>query len=149
MQATMVSVSKNIRDFEADPKRGRFTPWLLRMAYWRIEDQRRKRLPVTPRSPSAAEGTATTSTIERVPDPREPEWESLCAAEQKRWLLEALEKEVKAEHYQIFHLLTVEQKTIGEVARMVGRNRAQIYLVKHRVTQALKRVAKRLEARLE
>ncbi|MBI4657775.1 MAG: sigma-70 family RNA polymerase sigma factor [Verrucomicrobia bacterium] len=152
LQETMASVAKHIQEFEADPKRGSFRAWLLKMARWRIQDQFRKRLPAAGGSATAADATATTPTIERVPDAREVDLERLCDAEWKERLMEQalkeLQFEVKAEHYQIFHLLTAEQKRIAEVARMVGRNPAQIYVVKHRVSNALKKIVRRLEKTL-
>ena len=36
LQATMASISKNIANFEADPARGPFHAWLLKLARWRI-----------------------------------------------------------------------------------------------------------------
>jgi RNA polymerase sigma-70 factor (ECF subfamily) len=153
LQETMTSVAKHIREFEADPKRGSFRAWLLKMARWRIQDQFRKRLPVAAGSAVAFDETATTPTIERVPDARKVDLERLCDAEWKEQLmkraLEDLQFEVKAEHYQIFHLVTAEQKPIAEVAGMVGRNAAQIYVVKHRVSNALRKIVGRLEKEME
>ena len=76
----------------------------------------------------------------------------LCDAEWRERLqeqaLRVLKLEVKAEHYQIFHLSAVERKSPMEIARMLGRSPAQVYLVKHQVGRALKRIAKRLEEKL-
>ena len=87
-----------------------------------------------------------------MPDEREVDLVALCDVEWKARLrekaLKELQMEVKAEHYQIFHLLTLEQKPVEVVARMVGRNRAQIYLIKHRMANALKKIVRRLEQRL-
>jgi len=149
LQETMASVSKNIQEFEADPARGSFRAWLLKSARWRIQDQFRKRLPVAVNSDASSDGTATRPAVERVPNAREVDLEELCDEEWEKRLMEQARKElqleVKAEHYQIFHLLTAEEKSVAEVANMVGRNPAQIYLVKHRVSQALKRIVRRLE----
>ncbi len=152
LQATMASLSQHIQRFKADPAHGSFRAWLLKTARWRIQDQLRKRLPVDGGRESAQEGTARTATVERVPDGREVDLEHLCDAEWEARLteraLKELPLEVKAEQYQIFHLLVVEQKSIPEVAKMVGRNRAQIYLIKHRVANALKKIVRRLEKEL-
>ena len=36
LQATMASLSRKIGEFEADPKRGSFSAWLLQLTRWRI-----------------------------------------------------------------------------------------------------------------
>lgn len=152
LQETMAAVAKRLKGFEANPARGSFRPWLLKIAKSKIEDQRRRRLPVSGANANP-DSTATTPAIERVPDAGSLDWTGLCEAEWKERLLkEALKQlplEVKAEHYQIFHLLTAEEKSVAEVARMVGRSQAYIYLTKHRVAQALKRIVPRVEKELE
>jgi len=151
-QETMASVSKHIQEFETNRARGSFRAWLLKMARWRICDQFRKRLPVAPPSDAPSEATATTPTVERVPDTHAVDLEALCDKEFKEQLLEqglkVLPHEVKADHYQVFHLAVIEGKPVAEVARMVGCSRAQVYVVKHRVGRALKRIVKRLEREL-
>lgn len=152
-QETMISVSRHIKDFVADPAAGSFRGWLLKMARWRIRDQFRKRLPVAPHGQESPDATASTSTIDRVADPNEADLAGLCDAEWGAWLvkqaMEELRFEVKPDQFQIFHLLTVEQKSVPEVVRMVGRSRAQIYVVKFRVGTVLKRIVRRLREELE
>ena len=152
LQATMASVSKNISNFEANPTRGSFRAWLLIMARWRIQDQFRKRMPVVESPRDARESTEITPTVERVPAPQEVDFDELCDAEWRQQLLKQAMKElqvaVKAEHYQVFHLLFIEQKPVLEVARMLGKNQAQVYLIKHRVGSTLKKILKQLEKRL-
>ncbi|MSU63556.1 MAG: sigma-70 family RNA polymerase sigma factor [Pedosphaera sp.] len=152
LQETMSSVSSHINDFKADPARGSFRAWLLQMARWRIKDQLRKRLPVAASGDRASDGTDRTPTVERVPDGREVDLEGLCDAEWRERLTEEAFKqlrfEAKADQYQIFHLLVVERKTPAEVARMLGRSQAHVYLVKHRVGRALKKIVRRLEEKL-
>jgi RNA polymerase sigma factor (sigma-70 family) len=149
VQATMASVSKNIGAFEADPGPGSFTAWLLKLAGWRILDQFKKRLPAAAASHESPDATERTPTVERVADPRELDVAKVCDAERERWLMErALEElpiQVRAEAYQIFHLLTLEQKPAADVARMVGKSRAQIYVIKYRVNSVLRGILKRLE----
>ena len=144
LQETMKSVSQHIGTFQADPARGPFRGWLLNMVQWRIRDQVRKRLPVAARPASPAEATATTPTVERMPDPHPGELERVCDEEWQQWFnaqaLSELQVAVKAEHYQIYHLLMIEQKTVAQVAAMVGRHAAYVYLVKHRVGKAMKQI---------
>ncbi len=153
VQETMAAMCKHIEEFVPGSEHGSFRAWLFQMARWRIKDQFQKRM----RSASAAgevptAGTARTATVERVPNAHEPDLVSLCdeawASQLRGQALKELQLEVKAEHYQIFHLAVLEEKPVKEVARIVGRSAAQIYLIKHRVANALKRIVKRLEKRL-
>jgi RNA polymerase sigma-70 factor (ECF subfamily) len=151
VQETMAAMAKHIQHFVAEPARGSFRSWLLTIARRRICDQFGKRLPVAA-GEAPTNGTARTPTVERMPNPTEADLEALCDAEWARHLRETALKElqfaVKPEHYQIFHLLTLEQRPIEAVAKMVGKNRARIYLIKHRVANALKKIVRRLEKRL-
>ena len=131
---------------------GSFRAWLLQMARWRIQDQLRKRLPVGAGNDHASDATGTTPTVERVPDERDMDLERLCDAEWRDQLMEQAFKQlrfdVKAEQYQIFYLLTIERKSPAEVARMLGRSQAHVYVVKHRVGRILKKIVRRLEEKL-
>jgi RNA polymerase sigma-70 factor (ECF subfamily) len=152
LQETMSSVSKNIGDFKANPAQGSFHAWLLTMARWRILDQFKKRMPFSASRQTAADSTDTTPTVERIPDPQGAELEKLCDEEWNRQLLgqalAELQASIKAEHYQIFHLLTIQQKPAKEVARMLGKNAARIYLIKHRAGKELQVILKKLHQRL-
>lgn len=152
LQETMSSVSKNIGAFEADAARGSFHAWLLTMARWRILDQFKKRLPASTSNQRAAEATDRTPTVERIPDPQGADLEKICDEEWNRQLLDQafaeLQTSIKAEHYQIFHLLTLQQKPAKEVSRMLGKNIAQIYLIKHRVGKELQGILTKLKRRL-
>jgi RNA polymerase sigma-70 factor (ECF subfamily) len=152
LQATMVSVSKNISNFEANPTRGSFHAWLLKLARWRICDQLRKRMPLAELPHDARESTEVTPPIERIPAPQEADLGELCDAEWRQQLLKQAMKElqvaVKAEHYQVFHLLIIEQKPVSEVAQILGKNQAHVYLIKHRVGRILKQILKQLEKKL-
>lgn len=151
MQETMRAFSCHVHDgkFATDAAHGSLRAWLLQTARWRIQDQLDKRLPVGSANEAPTVGTSATPTIERVPDAHPVNLEGLCDAEWKERLLQealkAVQYKVKAEHYQIFHLSALEQRPIEEVARIVGANRAQVYLIKHRVGSALKKILKGLE----
>jgi RNA polymerase sigma-70 factor (ECF subfamily) len=152
LQETMSSVSKNIGAFEANPARGSFRAWLLTMARWRILDQFKKRMPGNTSNQRDADSTNTTPTIERIADPQSADLEKLGDEEWNRLLLgqafAELQTTIKAEHYQIFHLLNIQQKPAKEVAKMLGKNLAQIYLIKHRAGKDLQVILKRLNKRI-
>src|SRR5690349_19522733 len=48
VQETVISVSKKIGEFKADPSAGSFKSWLLNLTRWRIVDQVRRRAPEVP-----------------------------------------------------------------------------------------------------
>src|SRR5258705_10181752 len=45
VQETVISVSRNIADFEASAEAGLFKGWLLQLTHWRMTDHVRKRRP--------------------------------------------------------------------------------------------------------
>src|SRR5262249_40852083 len=71
LQETLLTVAKNIQQFQADRSKGSFRAWLLQTTRWRIADQLRKRL-----SAVRAEDGSQTSVIQRVPDPATLNFES-------------------------------------------------------------------------
>src|SRR5258708_23128032 len=73
VQETVISVSKNITNFQADPARGSFKAWLMKLTRWRIIDQARKRRPEDgarfhKSGQHPGDSSAATSTIGRIPD---------------------------------------------------------------------------------
>ena len=154
LQKTMASVANQMAGFKPDPAHGSFRGWLLQNVRWKITDQFRKRLPAGSMSAATSEAatTATTPTVERVPDGQEIDLDSLCDAEWRARLreraLKELQGEVRARDYQIFHLLAVENRSPFDVARMVGINRALVYVVRHRVGRILDKIVKELDRRL-
>ena len=77
VQETVISVSKSMHNFKADPAYGSFKAWLLNLTRWRITDQFRKRRPAvntrekppTSGSESSESDATPTAVAELVPDP--------------------------------------------------------------------------------
>ena len=143
VQETVVTVAKTMDTYRYEPERCRFKTWLMRITRMRIVDQFRKR------GPSfvirASNGPATrTPTEERIPDSTPPFVETLWGEEWQKNLVDAamdrVKKRVKPQHYQI-----VKQLGAAHVARTLGTNAAQVYLVKHRVAAQVKKEIQRLE----
>jgi len=151
VQDTLIAVAKKMPGFTYDPSKDSFKGWLLTVTRWRIRDQLAKR-------PDAEQGRFSqsrqedqdtrTATVDRVPDPAGPALEGIWEEEWESRLLEAalarIKRQVKPQHYQIYHLHVVLGQTAREVARSLGVNAAQIYLAKHRVGTLLKKEIKRL-----
>jgi RNA polymerase sigma-70 factor (ECF subfamily) len=147
VQETIMSVAKNLKDFQIGAEHGSFKAWLLKTTRWRIADQVRKRLPVS--ASKVDDSTARTSTAHRVPDPASLEWDALWECDWQRTVMEAalanLRGAIDPEEYQIFDLQVFKELSALEVARRMKVKLARVYFVKHKVARLLKREIKRLE----
>jgi RNA polymerase sigma-70 factor (ECF subfamily) len=150
VQETMFSVAKHMPNFTYDRSIGTFKTWLLNMTRWRITDQFRKRDPVA-RSRSNSEKDfkpITLATLENMPDLSSLDMEALWDAEWKKTLLEAATRTVKRsfdpKHYQIFDLYVNKEWAPDRIAKTLKISTGQVYLTKHRVTEAIKQEVGRL-----
>ncbi len=167
VQDTVLSVANKVGEFRYDPKVCSFKTWMLRITRWRIIDRIRRRdrevaalghrvhrrdVEPSPNLPERLpdEEPDRTATLDRLPDPAgvdlgkiwEEEWQqNLFAA-----ALESLRNRIKPEQFQIFHLCTVKQLPVTQVARIAGVSIASVYVVKHRVATLLKEEVRRLES---
>jgi len=158
VQETVISVCKNIAGFQADPARGSFKAWLMKLTRWRIIDQVRKRRPEeVARFHKAgshdADSSAATSTIGRIPDPSANVLEAIWDGEWERNLLSAalekLERQVNARHYQIFYLHVIKQYPVEKVAQVAGVEPDQVHLVKHRLGMIFRSAIEELEEKMK
>jgi RNA polymerase sigma-70 factor (ECF subfamily) len=141
VQETIVSVSKNMKTFRADPSFGSFKSWLLNLTRWRITDQVRRRgrevhLPVGGHSATA--DSSGTRPEERLPDPDagfdkiwEQEWEHHVIEQ----ALEKVKQQSDARHYQVFYLNAIKQVPAARVAELLNIHVDQVYLIKHRLAK--------------
>lgn len=143
MQETLLAVAKAIRSYEYDPTRSSFKNWLLTVTRHRIADHFRKRRHEPARVHTQPRDTCRTSTVERGPDPHS---ESLDGAWEEEWqrhlthlALERLKTQMNTQHFQIFYLSVIKQQPAGTVAKALGVNRGQVYLVKHRLLPVFKK----------
>jgi RNA polymerase sigma factor (sigma-70 family) len=153
VQDTVTSVFKSLPGFRADPAAGSFKNWLFRLARWRITNQFNKR----PRYAGALvgpcpgrDGTKTaTNPIGRVadesPNALEAAWEAEWQEHALEVALERLKKLAKARHFQAFYLHVIKRQSPGQVARALGTNVAQVYLVKCRLLPVFKRIVRSLD----
>lgn len=157
VQATMISISKGIKDFEYNRTPGSFRNWICKQAWWKINDQLRIRQRDKDRrhvgEVSAADATENrTGTIGRVPDRRDPfqvfldeDWQQAV----QRLALARVRSTVKPKHFQMFDLYVVKKWPIREVARLLQVSTAQVYLAKSRISRQLKKSIRSVEAELE
>jgi len=148
-QETLLCVARTIHEFESNPERGSFKSWLLNLTRWRITDQFRKRAPAGAERDGTATGTRT-ATIDRVPEPAvlDAAWESEWRKNLLETALNRVGRRVKPKHLQIFDLYAMRHWPAAKVARHLGVNVVQVYLVNHRLTKLVKREVEYLETKL-
>jgi len=151
VQETVVSVSGQIGEFQYDPGKGRFKSWLRLIARRRIADQLRKKYKQgalkeqdgvehlkAQEQGSDEVGDSTTAELDAVWD---REW-------QKRLItlaMERVKRRVKAEHFQIFELCTVQEWPVAKVSKTLGVTMTMIYVTRHRIAGMLKKELRKLQ----
>lgn len=154
VQETIVSVSKSMKEFKADPAFGSFKSWLLNLTRWRIADQFRRRGKEMLSSDKARSGSGTdsrgTAMEERFADPAgafEQAWNEEWERHVIETALDALKQQAEARHYQAFYLHAIKQVPPAKVASIVGVSVDQVYLIKHRLTKIFQQAVREVEAK--
>jgi RNA polymerase sigma-70 factor (ECF subfamily) len=162
VQEVVIGVARKMPEFRCDPAAGSFKGWLLKVTHRRIVDQFRKRQAWSPtQSPRGsdspggtaprpeANGTARTSTIERVPDPASLDLEAAWDGEWQQHLVDQALARVKQtadpEQFQMFDLHVRLGLPAREVARKLDVSLPRVYFAKYKILARLKREAQRLE----
>jgi RNA polymerase sigma-70 factor (ECF subfamily) len=147
VQETVIAVAKAMPDFHYDPARGSFKQWLLRIARRRIIDHLRRAYRQPPRAevePEALE--EADSPVDLISDPAAEQVEAVWEKEWERRILAEAVTRVRGtanpKHFQIFDYCVLQEWPASKVAALLGLNAAQVYLAKHRVSQAVKRAAR-------
>ncbi len=146
-QETIITVSKSIRSFEYDRKKGSFKGWLLNTTRWRIADQfRRRDKNVVQLHRPDEDGS---NPIENIPDPSSEKWTASWDRDWERHVYAAALQRVKAqiapEQFQIFDCYVNKEWPAAKVAKSLSISLGQVYIAKHRVTTAIKKAVKAIE----
>jgi RNA polymerase sigma-70 factor (ECF subfamily) len=160
VQATMISVAKNIRSFNYDPAVGSFRRWICNQARWKISDclrarrrEQKRQHKSAPREPSGPGATHTrTATIARIPDEQDVMGELLQADWQRavgQVALAQVKAAVDPKQFQMFDLYVAKKWPIREVARLLQVSTARVYLAKSRISRLLRQTTRKVEAQLE
>ncbi len=153
VQETVIAVARKMPEFRYDPSRGSFKQWLLLITRRRIHDHLRRAY----RNLPDAEGTEVGKkhAIEELPAaslPPDAEMDAAWDAEWRANLLQSalarLRQTANPKHYQVFDYCVLQDLGASEVARMLGMNTAQVYLVKHRMSHAVRQAVKVIEREL-
>jgi RNA polymerase sigma factor (sigma-70 family) len=150
VQETVMTVAKNIKDFEVGSEHGSFKTWLLTITRWRIVDQFRKRPPPAgpvERSPTESGQTGTT---ECIVDSASPDVDVVWDRDWEQNLMEVamakVQPHVNPVQYQMFQLQVVNQWPAHKVAEKLGVKLGKVYFAKYKVSRLIKKEVKRLQA---
>jgi RNA polymerase sigma-70 factor (ECF subfamily) len=149
VQETILGVARKMETFRYDPQTCSFKGWLMHVTRRRIIDHLRKRQPAG-KFTGLGSDTTTSGTGLQIADPAADQaFEGIWDEEWQKNLVDAamdrVKRRVKPEHYQIFYLSVVKELGAARVARTLGVNAAQVYLVKHRLAAQVKKEIQRLE----
>lgn len=154
VQETVVAVAKGLRDGRFKAAEGSsFKAWLQLIVRRRVADHlRKRRLPVV-ESVHSDDDTARTPTVERTPAPEAEAvnevWEEEWAKNLADAAIERVKQRVGAKQFQMFDLYVLKEWPVGEVAKTLHANIAQVYLAKHRVTGLIKQETEKLRKRMD
>ena len=161
VQETVIIVARKLPEFKYDPAIGSFKSWLLLITRRRIEKRLKKRMPANARQASSmswsggtpdlrCDETNRTSTVEPIPDPKGFDLEAAWDVEWGRNLwntaLAHVKTQFKPKQFQMFDLYVLKEWPVKEVARALGVTATHVYVMKHRVSAALKKEMLRLES---
>jgi RNA polymerase sigma-70 factor (ECF subfamily) len=153
VQETVIAVARKMPEFRYEPAKGSFKSWLLLICRRRIQDHFRG-VYTSPQVVSLT-GAETEGVGENVPDPILPPdaqmeviWEQEWRENLLRTARARVRQRINPKHYQVFDCCVIHNQRPAAVAQMLGLNAAQVYLAKHRVSAAVKRAVKELEAEL-
>lgn len=148
VQETMISVAKQMPNFEYNREVGSFKGWLLTMTRWRIVDQFRKRGIVGRCHSLSDDSPARAGRLDDIPDRAHLDLEAYWETEWKKNLLEVAITKVKRsldpQQYQIFDFYVNREWAPDRVAKTFKVSVGQVYLAKHRVTEMVKEQVDRL-----
>jgi RNA polymerase sigma factor (sigma-70 family) len=153
VQETVIAVARKIPEFRYDPAKGSFKRWLLLICRRRIQDHLRRVYSSRRIAPQAseelAEVTENVPTGTPAPDAHiDAEWEQEWRDNIFQMALARVRQQANPKNYQVFDCCVLQNMRASEVASMLGLTAAQVYLAKHRISAAVKRAAKEVEAEL-
>ena len=154
VQETVIAVARKMPEFRYDPAKGSFKQWLLLITRRRIHDHLRRlyrSLPVTDeRVEELARASRDLPALMAAPDVQiDDAWEMEWQENLLQTALARIRRRVNPKSYQVFDYCVLQELPAGHVAKLLGLNAAQIYLAKHRVSAAVKRAVKELEAEMD
>ncbi len=134
VQNVMISMSMQMPNFTYEPDKGRFRDYLRKIIRARAADMLRKiyrqeRIPRLDGDESYLDDLFNAEWVEHV----------------RKYSLQKLKDSASPKHYQIFHLLDVQNRKVKEIARMYKMSEATIYSIRSRMEEKLKSIAEALD----
>lgn len=152
IQETLISVAKKLPDFKYDPQIGRFKVWLLNLTRWRVVDQLRKRQRLVigqEVSQEFHEGVGNNNINEiQAPSDLEKMWDEEWERNLTEVATEKARRRISPKQYQIFDIYVNKGWEADKAAEFFSISVAQVYLAKHRVTDAIKNEVTRLRSEI-
>ena len=134
VQETFLKVSKHIKKFNYDPRKGRFRNWLCLITKQQVANHFRKanKLPELP----AFWNEDPEKPFTEIPDPTD-QWDEIWEAEDRKHTmhlaLTRLKDKVKPKPYQIFLAHCIKGMAVEEVSELLEVSANEVYLAKSRV----------------
>jgi RNA polymerase sigma-70 factor (ECF subfamily) len=135
VQEVMLTVFQQRDVFRYDPGRGRFRDWLRSVVRNAVAEHRR-----APSQRVRAQGGVWQDRFPEPCDDATPDqaWEAAFEESLLAALLDVVRREVAPETYQAFELLTLEELSGRQVAKITGLSRNAVYLARKRVLMRLR-----------
>jgi RNA polymerase sigma-70 factor (ECF subfamily) len=148
VQDTVIAVARRMPGFHYEPARGSFKQWLLRITRRRITDHLRRAYRKPPQVPLAPENVDNRERSNEAATEPHPDFEGTWNQEWEQAIFAAAVAQVRQQanpkHFQVFQYCVLEGWSASKVGMTLGLNPAQVYLAKHRIAQAVKRVVRQL-----
>src|SRR5688572_15670774 len=153
VQDTLIAVARRMPDFRYDRSKGSFKQWLLLICRRRIQDQLRRmysaRQFVQQNSEEASAAVENMPDTTPLPDAQiDSDWDQQWRDNVFQMALARVRQRANPKHYQAFECCVVQGMRASEAAAMLNLSPAEIYLAKHRISAAVKRAVKEVEAEL-
>jgi RNA polymerase sigma factor (sigma-70 family) len=143
VQDTLLSVARSIPGFVYDRSKGSFASWVCHIAKMRVIDHMRRNrgtvrgteggrldFPSAPALPGHG--------VDSSDSPFEAKWDDLWREHLLLAGMESVRRSTSPAHYQILHMSVIDGIEESEIAQTLGINRAQVYLVRHRLGRKLR-----------
>lgn len=143
VQEVFLAVAHSVEDWVQREDRGRFRPWLIRIARNAAVDMMTRRAT----RPLGRDGESGARLLAELPSPEalSQALETEYAQQVYRWAAAEVQNSVEPKTWQAFHLTQVERRPVKEVAEQTGMRPANLYIARSRVMSRIKSLVAQYE----